>query len=132
MLRLIDVPAAVEARGFPASVEVSVQFELADDVLPANAGRWRLEVSDGCGKLARLGLVGSAGPGGSAGPVGSASTTGHDPVLRLGARGLAALYSGVPLGTLRRAGLAYGGDQASDDALDSAFGGRPAFMLHEF
>jgi len=115
MLRLMDVPAAMEARGFPASVEGSVQFELADDVLPANAGRWRLEVSDGNGKLARLGPV----------------AAGHAP-LRLGPRGLAALYAGVPLVTLRGAGLAHGGDQASDDALDSAFGGRPAFMLHDF
>jgi predicted N-acetyltransferase YhbS len=126
MLRLIDVPAAMEARGFPASVEVSAQFELSDDVLPANAGRWRLEVSGGAGKLARV------GPLGPMGSVGAASTAGHGGVLRLGARGLAALYAGVPLGTLRRAGLAYGGGQATDDALDSAFGGRPAFMLHAF
>jgi len=125
MLRLIDVPAAIEARGFPVSVEASVQFELADDVLSANAGRWRLEVGGGGGKLARLGPVGSASPD-------SASRAGDDRVLRLGARGLAALYGGAPLGALRRAGLAQGGDQASDDALDSAFGGRPAFMLHDF
>ena len=123
MLRLMDVPAAVEARGFPASVEVSVQFELSDDVLPANAGRWRLDVSGGGGKLARVGPLSPSGPGG---------TAGHDAVLRLGARGLAALYAGVPLSTLRRAGLARGGGQASDDALDGAFGGRPAFMLHAF
>jgi hypothetical protein len=34
--------------------------------------------------------------------------------------------------TLRRAGLAAGGSPADDDALDMAFGGRPAFMLHGF
>ena len=138
MLRLIDVPAAIEARGFPASVEVSVQFELADDVIPANSGRWRLEVSGGAGKLVQVGppgpasSVGAASTGGSANTGGSASTGAHDPVLRLGPRGLAALYAGVPLGTLRRVGLVHGGDQASDDALDSAFGGRMAFMLHDF
>jgi hypothetical protein len=147
MLRLMDVPVAIEARGFPASVEVSAEFELADDVLAANAGRWRLEVGGGGGKLARIGELSPAGSGsparsaspvgsashvGSASPVGSASTAGHDAVLRLGARGLAALYAGVPLSTLRRAGLARDGSQASDDALDSAFGGRPAYMLHDF
>src|SRR5262249_53010374 len=120
MLRLIDVRSAVEARGFPASVEVSVQLELADNVLPANAGRWRLEVGDGCGKMARIG------------PIDLNGTEGYDPVVRLGSRGLAALYAGVPLGTLRRAGLAQGGDQATDAGLDSAFGGRPAFMVHAF
>jgi predicted acetyltransferase len=114
MLRLIDVRSAIEARGFPAGVDVSVQLELADDVLPGNAGRWRLDVSDGIGKIARDGLAGL------------------DPGLHLGARGLAALYAGVPLSTLRRAGLAFGGDQATDAALDSAFGGRQAFMLHAF
>ncbi len=118
MLRLIDVQAAVAARGFPASVEASAQLEIADDVLPANAGRWRLEVGDGGGKIARVGPLDAAGDGG--------------PVLRLGARGVAALYAGLPLSTLRRAGLADGGDEASDEALDSAFGGRPAFMLHDF
>jgi predicted acetyltransferase len=114
MLRLIDVRSAIEARGFPASVEVSAQLELADDVLPGNAGRWRLDVSDGVGKIARDGPAG------------------RDQTLHLGARGLAALYAGVPLGTLRRAGLALGGDEATDAALDSAFGGRQAFMLHAF
>jgi predicted acetyltransferase len=123
MLRLIDVPAAVAARGFPASAEVSVQLELADDVLPANAGRWRLEVSDGDGKFARIGPLDPAGP---------ADEAERGPVLRLGARGMAALFAGVPLSTLRWAGLAQGGDEHTDAALDSAFGGRPAFMLHDF
>ena len=117
MFRLIDVRSAIEARGFPASAEVSVQLELADDLLPGNAGRWCLEVGNGAGKVARAGVVAAAGNG---------------QVLRLGARGIAALYAGVPLGTLRRSGLAHGGDEAADAALDGAFGGRPAFMLHEF
>ena len=51
--------------------------------------------------------------------------------LRLGARGFAALYAGIPLATLRRAGLAAGGDASADDALDSAFAGH-AFMLDDF
>lgn len=114
MFRLIDVRSAIEERGFPAAVEVSVQLELADDVLPGNAGRWRLDVGDGVGKIARDGPAGL------------------DQTLHLGARGLAALYAGVPLATLRRAGLAQGGDHATDAALDSAFGGRQAFMLHAF
>jgi predicted acetyltransferase len=114
MLRLIDVRSAIEARGFPSAVEVSAQLELADDVLPGNAGRWRLDVSDGVGKIARDGPAR------------------REQGLHLGARGLAALYAGVPLSTLRRAGLALGGDQSTDAALDSAFGGRQAFMLHAF
>ena len=51
--------------------------------------------------------------------------------VRLGARGFAALYAGTPMATLRRAGLAAGGDASADDALDSAFAGQ-AFMLVSF
>ncbi|WP_026341859.1 GNAT family N-acetyltransferase [Actinomadura atramentaria] len=50
--------------------------------------------------------------------------------VRLGPRGLAALYAGVPLATLRRAGLAAGG-AAHDDALDAAFAADP-FALDFF
>ncbi len=113
MLRLVDASAAVAVRGFPVAVSVSVPLAVTDSALPANSGLWTLEVSGGEGTLARTGSA-------------------DGPPLRLGARGLAALYGGAPLSTLRRAGLADGGSASADDALDSAFGGRPAFMLHPF
>jgi len=50
---------------------------------------------------------------------------------RDGARGLAALYAGTPVATLRRAGLADGGSPAADAALDAAFAANP-FMLDAF
>jgi hypothetical protein len=46
-------------------------------------------------------------------------------------RGLAALYAGTPVATLRLAGLASGGTPESDTALDSAFA-TTAFMLDTF
>ena len=49
----------------------------------------------------------------------------------LGARGLAALYAGTPLVTLRQAGLAAGGTAADDAALDAAFAATP-YMLDSF
>ena len=51
--------------------------------------------------------------------------------LALSARGLAALYAGTPVATLRRAGLADGGSPAADAALDGAFAATP-FMLDGF
>ena len=51
--------------------------------------------------------------------------------LALGARGLAALYAGTPVATLRRAGLADGGSPDADAALDGAFAATP-FMLDGF
>ena len=56
---------------------------------------------------------------------------GTGPPLTLGARGLAALYAGTPLGTLRQAGLAAGGTPEDDAALDAAFAATP-YMLDAF
>ena len=113
MLRCLDARVAVAARGFPAAAAVSARIELSDQLRPANSGTWDLEIAGGNGQLT---------------PAASSRT----PSLRLGSRGFAALYGGVPLSTLRRAGLVSGGSAAADDALDGAFGGRPAFMLHGF
>ena len=49
----------------------------------------------------------------------------------MGARGLAALYAGTPVPTLRLAGLAAGGSPAGDEFLAAAFPG-PAWMLDDF
>jgi predicted acetyltransferase len=117
MLRLVDAAAAISARGFPAAAEANVALRVDDAALPANSGLWQLQVSSGQGALTPLETSPAARP--SAGPV------------RLGARGLAALYGGVPVATLRRAGLASGGSPDADAALDCAFAG-PAFMLDDF
>jgi hypothetical protein len=116
MLRVVDAPAAVAARGYPTAAVVSVRLDLTDAARPANSGRWVLEVSGGTGRLTRLG---------------DAPTASHPTVLSLGARGFAALFAGVPVQTLRLAGLAAGGEAAADNALAAAFGG-PAFMLDQF
>jgi hypothetical protein len=113
MLRLVDAPAAMAGRGFPAAVTARVPLAVTDRQRPANSGRWLLEVAAGRGALTPL--AGGADPGRpvSAGPV------------TLGARGLAALYAGIPLHGLRVAGLATGGGPAADDALNAAFAAAP-------
>ncbi len=113
MLRIVDAPAAIGARGFPAGVSVSVPLEVVDPVLPANAGRWRLEVAGGRGTLQRADEDPTADP------------------VRLGARGFAALFGGAEPGPLRLAGLVSGGAPAADDALGAAFGGQ-AFLIDEW
>lgn len=109
MLRLVDAPAAVAQRGFPAGVEVEVPLTVVDAQLPDNTGDWLLQVTGGQGRLER----------------------GGDGGVRLTANGLAALYAGARVATLRRAGLAAGGDAAADAALDAALAGT-AFMLDFF
>jgi predicted acetyltransferase len=116
MLRLVDGPAAIAARGYPVHATVSAVLDLADAARPANSGRWALEVADGAGTMARLGDA----PGGAVGDA-----------VRLGARGFAAMFAGVPIATLRLAGLLAGGDPATDDALGVAFRG-PAYMMDHF
>src|SRR5580704_1416756 len=138
MLRVVDAPAAIAARGFPAATSLSVPLRIADDARPANSGRWQLSVAGGAGTLDPLGPdapAGTAGPdspAGTAGPDSPAGTAGPDSsVVTLGARGLAALYAGTPLVTLRQAGLAAGGRPADDAALDAAFAATP-YMLDAF
>ncbi|HEX5288059.1 MAG TPA: GNAT family N-acetyltransferase, partial [Streptosporangiaceae bacterium] len=112
MLRLLDAPAAVAGRGFPPGASLSVPLAVTDSQLPGNSGHWQLEVSRGAAALT------PARPGSGA-------------ALRLGARGLAALYAGTPLATLRLAGLAAGGTPDADAALDAAFTATP-YMTDSF
>ena len=111
MLRVVDAPAAIAARGFPAATSLRVPLRIADGARPANSGHWRLTVAGGAGTLEPL------APGG--------------PALTLGARGLAALYAGTPLATLRQAGLASSGTPGDDAVLDAAFAATP-YMLDAF
>lgn len=112
MLRLLDAPAAVAARGWTAGVEVDVAVEIEDREIAENAGGWRLQVSDGCGRLLRE----AASPG----------------ALRLTARGLAGWYAGTPLAALRMAGVASGGWSDDDPRLDAAVAGPTPYMLDYF
>jgi predicted acetyltransferase len=72
LLRIVELRAALEARGYPAALEAEVHLDIADELLPANAGRWVLRVADGRGTVER----GGKGD------------------LRLGVRELASIYSG--------------------------------------
>ena len=115
MLRVVDAPAAIAGRGFPAGATMSLAIEISDRLRPSNSGRWSLEVSGGAGSLTRLG---------------DARAEPSPTALSVGARGFAALYGGVPVPTLRLAGLAAGGDPSADDALTAAF--CPAFTIDHY
>ncbi|HEX6327442.1 MAG TPA: GNAT family N-acetyltransferase [Jiangellaceae bacterium] len=109
LLRVVDAPAAVAARGFPRGVEVGVPVTVADPLLTDNSGDWLMQVKDGRGQLV---------PGNGGG-------------LGLTANGLAALFAGTRVSRLRQAGLATGGDPGLDGMLDAAFAAT-AFMLDYF
>ena len=126
MLRVVDAPAAIAGRGYPVAATVTVALDIADAAQPANSGHWQLTVSGGAGSLTRLGDA----PSGPRPPVPD-SLVPDSAVLGVGPRGLAALYAGVPVPTLRQAGLLSGGDGMADDALSAAFCG-PAFAIDRY
>jgi predicted acetyltransferase len=112
LLRLIDAPAAIAARGWPANVTVDVPIQLDDGEVPGNGGCWRLHVSAGAAELTH--------------------ENGAADAVRLAPRGMAALYAGTPMAMLRLAGLAEGGSADADCRLDAAFAGAAPFMLDYF
>ncbi|HZM00717.1 MAG TPA: sterol carrier protein domain-containing protein, partial [Planctomycetota bacterium] len=122
MLRVVDLPAALEQRGWPAGVRAELRLELSDDVLPENAGRWRLSVAEGSARVARLAPGAPSAARGSPAP----------PVLRLDVRGLAALYSGhLSPGLLQQAGL-LDGDAAALELAAALFAGPAPAMADMF
>lgn len=95
MLRVLDVPAALRARGYPSGLSGSLHLEVEDDLFPENQGRFVLEVDDGEAQVE---------PGG-------------DGDMKLHVRTLATLYSGfLTPAALRLAGLL----EASDAAVRTA------------
>jgi predicted acetyltransferase len=91
-VRIIDVPGALAGRRYSSPVDLVL--EVRDDLLPQNAGRWRLTTAagaagDGCG------LEASCVPAAAAGP---------DVVLDVTELG-AAYLGGTRLGALAGAGL---------------------------
>lgn len=97
-VRVVDLPRALAARAY--SCPVDVVLEVRDEILPANAGRWRLRASG------RSAPVTSAGTGaGESGGVTCERT--HEPAdVALDIRELGAAYlGGTRLGALAAAGL---------------------------
>lgn len=72
MTRIVDVPAALTARGWPKGMSGELHLEVQDDVVRENDGRFVLSVRDGEARVA---------PGGEG-------------RLRIDVRGLAALFTG--------------------------------------
>src|SRR5262245_22663639 len=111
MLRLVDAPAAIAARGYADDVRVEVPLEITDAACPWNVGRHTLVVERGAGWLER---------GGSG-------------AVRLGIGALAALYSGwATTAQLARTGLLDPGGEAHRAGLDRAFAGPVPWLLDEF
>jgi predicted acetyltransferase len=51
MIRMLDVPAACEARGYPDALEASVELQVEDPAFGWNDAGWRVECSGGSAKV---------------------------------------------------------------------------------
>lgn len=110
MLRLVDAPAAVAARGWPPHLRGAVDLHLEDDLCPWNAGPHRLVLDGGAGTLE---------PGGTG-------------AVRVDPGALATLYAGaVTPATLRGLDRLAGGD-AHTDAFLAASGAGPTPALLDY
>jgi len=93
-VRIIDIAAALAGRRYSCPADVVI--EVRDELMPANAGRWRLAVaSDGTASCV------PAGAGAGAGASASASADVALDITQLGA----AYLGGTKLGALAEAGL---------------------------
>ena len=114
MLRIVDVRAAFAERGFPAATNARLDLELADDVLPANAGRWRVEIKSGEAKASRI-----------------EDEPGPD-TLRMDVRALASLFTGH-LSARRLAAMdSLQGSAAALEQADRVFTAEPPSMPDYF
>jgi predicted acetyltransferase len=110
MNRVLDVPAALEARGYASALQGELHLAIRDTLLPENAGSWVVTVADGRAQVTR----GGRGE------------------LSLDIRGLSALYSGFRSGqALRTMGLADGPEEALATA-SALFAGPSPHMVDEF
>jgi predicted acetyltransferase len=111
MLRIVDVAEAIEARGYAPGVAGEVHLDVvADEILPANVGRWLVRVADGKAKVER----------GGRGDVCCAI------------RGLAPLYTGFQSAAELRASGFVEGDDAALAAATAVFGGPSPWMAEHF
>lgn len=106
MLRIVNVPAALQARGYPPGLTAELHLDVTDDLLNSNTGRYVLHVAEGAGHV----------------------TQGGRGDLHIEIRGLAALYTGYMSPTdLELTGLLSGPDEAFSTA-STIFAGPAPWM----
>ena len=104
MLRVTHLQAALEARGYPSSIDTELHLRITDDVIDANAGNWTLCVRDGRGTV----------------------TSGGRGEVALDIRALASLYTGhLSVTTLKSIGWIDGPEAALATAQELFSGPAP-------
>jgi predicted acetyltransferase len=107
-VRLVSVPGALTRRRYACAVDIVI--DVADELFPENAGRWRLQAAAEAGAADPAASAGSGGPAGPAaaatGLSVSCERTSAPADVALPVRALGAAYlGGTRLGALGGAGL---------------------------
>lgn len=102
MLRVMDVKAALEARGYSPSVRASFALRVRDDMFAGNNGTWNVTIAERRASVSKGGDT--------------------EPAIELDVRALAPIFSGYQTpAALRLAGLVRCDDDAMLDAAATAF-----------
>lgn len=114
MLKILDVPGALTARGYPAALDLELEFGLRGDTITGTDGRYRFRLRGGDPQCTRIGDLDQPDP----------SLPTFTPC------GLALAYAGSQscAGIRTVGGLT--GPQDDDATWGAAFGGRP-FRVHD-
>jgi predicted acetyltransferase len=106
MIRMLDVPTALEARGYPPELEAAVELQVSDDAFGWNDAGWRISCTGGTAKV-------SSAPGAMA---------------RVDAAILGSIFTGMVSATAARVA---GRLRASDEEvaiLEAMFAGPPPYI----
>ncbi len=110
MLRILDVPAALTARGYSTAVRAELHLDISDDLIDENSSRFVVDVADGRASVRR----------------------GGDGLIRCDIRGLATMYTGHLTATqLATTGYVEGSATALS-AADAVFAGCSPWMSDMF
>lgn len=110
LLRICDVPGALEARGYAEGIRTTVPLRVHDDVVPANDGNFVLHVEDGHARVER----------------------GGDGMIELDVRALAPVYSGFADPRVLAAGGWLRGPADALSRLAACFAGEAPWMREMF
>ncbi|MBY0310938.1 MAG: GNAT family N-acetyltransferase [Phycisphaerales bacterium] len=112
MLRIVNVPKALEQRGYHPAARGVVQLDLHDETIPANSGSWTLAVERGQATVKKENQI--------------------RPTIRTTTQALAPLYTGLYTARQLRLMGWLEGDDAAIDAADGLFMGTMPWMSDFF
>lgn len=115
MLKIIDVPGALAARGYPAALSITVDFAVAGDPITGTDGSYRLEIAAGSATCRR-----------------TADHAGADDLPTFTPNGLAIAYAGAQSAAGIRAVGGLTGPAVDDESWNLIFGGRPVRIHDHF